>query len=402
MMWSEEKYNRAMSFAAQKHKKQYMPSSDVPYLLHLTMVSGRAMVGALQTPGTDVELVMQAAILHDVLEDTDCLPQEVEAVFGTEVLRGVESLSKRVKIGERRLSKREQMEDSLVRILQQPKEIALVKLADRITNLGIPPVSWFYRDRKMESYVSEAQLILDALGGASPYLATILAGKIQAYAQFFQKREYPIIRTEKDIQTHLWQTVRLRGRYEDSLIHLPTGKISVLGAIRSELEGKSVFAYGIARPQSTIEPLVLVERQPNLPIEEAYVRTTYCVEGIGVHIHRRHPSLDALVKKYGSHTWTVITASNPLGKEKTETENARMNEQLEKELLSKHLRFFRSVGMPHTEEWAPEQSFCILGLSREEAERMGEKYRQNAIVFGRIHAKAELVFTRLSLTAKDT
>lgn len=55
----------------------------------------------------------------------------------------------------------------------------MVKLADRITNLGPPPPQW--SAEKRASYKAEAQRIHDALGAASPFLAARLRERIAAY-----------------------------------------------------------------------------------------------------------------------------------------------------------------------------------------------------------------------------
>jgi (p)ppGpp synthase/HD superfamily hydrolase len=75
------------------------------------------------------------------------------------------------------------MADSLHRIRQQPYEIWLVKLADRITNLTEPPHYWS-REKK-EKYLQEARQIHKALHEASPYLSQRLLEKIAAYPSYF-------------------------------------------------------------------------------------------------------------------------------------------------------------------------------------------------------------------------
>jgi GTP diphosphokinase / guanosine-3',5'-bis(diphosphate) 3'-diphosphatase len=71
------------------------------------------------------------------------------------------------------------MADSLRRIKLQPREVWLVKLADRIVNLQPPPEHW--QADKIAAYRAEARVILAALGEASPLLAARLAEKIEAY-----------------------------------------------------------------------------------------------------------------------------------------------------------------------------------------------------------------------------
>jgi len=72
-----------------------------------------------------------------------------------------------------------QLEDYLRRIKQQPREIWMVKLADRITNLQPPPSHW--DDRMIERYKEGAELIYKELGVASAYLRDRLRVKIDKY-----------------------------------------------------------------------------------------------------------------------------------------------------------------------------------------------------------------------------
>ena len=72
------------------------------------------------------------------------------------------------------------MTDSLRRIRACPGAVWIVKLADRITNLGPPPRSW--TAEKCRAYRDEARAIADALGEASPVLDARLRGRIEAYA----------------------------------------------------------------------------------------------------------------------------------------------------------------------------------------------------------------------------
>jgi GTP diphosphokinase / guanosine-3',5'-bis(diphosphate) 3'-diphosphatase len=65
------------------------------------------------------------------------------------------------------------------RIKQQPREIWMVKLADRITNLQPPPDHW--DDRMIKRYRKGAELIYRELGVASAYLGKRLSVKIDGY-----------------------------------------------------------------------------------------------------------------------------------------------------------------------------------------------------------------------------
>ena len=176
--WSQKTYATAFRFAAEAHNGQLYPGTDLPYIMHVSFVGMEVMAALVQEPERDGNLAVQCALLHDVIEDTVVGYEEIEAGFGTAVAHGVLALTKNPN-----LPKDEQMADSLHRIRQQPHEIWLVKLADRITNLAQPPHYWT-REKKVR-YQAEARQIHAALHEASPYLSQRLLTKIEAYAAYF-------------------------------------------------------------------------------------------------------------------------------------------------------------------------------------------------------------------------
>lgn len=141
MLFSPDRYVDALHFAAHRHATQKVPGTDLPYLVHVTSVATEVIVGLAATPVTDPDLAVLCALLHDTIEDTaegadakDQLAAEIARRFGASVADGVRALSK-----DDRLPKPERMADSLRRIREQPHEIWMAKLADRITNLAPPP-----------------------------------------------------------------------------------------------------------------------------------------------------------------------------------------------------------------------------------------------------------------------
>ncbi|BAY63366.1 hypothetical protein NIES22_34530 [Calothrix brevissima NIES-22] len=175
--WSQETYIKAYKFAAQAHQGQKIPGSDIPYIMHLSFVSMEVIAALNENQEYDGNLAIQCAILHDTIEDTNITYEQVASEFGTNVANGVLALTK-----DNSLAKHLQMADSLQRIQQQPKEIWLVKLADRISNLQPPPYYW--NTEKITKYREEAIQIYDALKDASNFLASRLANKIENYHFF--------------------------------------------------------------------------------------------------------------------------------------------------------------------------------------------------------------------------
>ncbi len=181
-MWNPDLYHRAWDFAAAAHgaKDQRTPDKDYPYIYHIGMVVFETAGALAQETFTQPNLAIQCALLHDVIEDTAVTHDQISKQFGTDVAAGVLALTKYRQVG----NKQAQMADSLRRIQQQPREVWLVKLADRIANLQAPPSHW--SNVKRSAYRTEAMTIHEALRPASPYLAARLSQRITSYKQYIQ------------------------------------------------------------------------------------------------------------------------------------------------------------------------------------------------------------------------
>lgn len=174
--WTSDLWLDAAAFAARAHAGQTVPGTDLPYLLHVTSVA-QEVAGAIAVEGGDGDLAVVCALLHDTLEDCDVTEAELAARFGDAVAAGVAALSKRDGP-----TKEERMADSLRRIRQQPPEVWMVKLADRVTNLQPPPAHW--PPQKCRAYRAQAGVILEQLGAASPHLSGRMQAKMAAYAAY--------------------------------------------------------------------------------------------------------------------------------------------------------------------------------------------------------------------------
>ena len=180
--WSREKYFKALNFAAEAHKGQLVPGTDLPYIVHVSLVTMEILAALAKESVERPNLAVQCGLLHDTLADTYVIYDEIVEQFGSYVADGVLALSNdgAVGISENEVKRRWlQLEDSLHRIKKQPREIWMVKLADRITNLQPPPNHW--NDEKIEHYKEGAELIHRELVSASEYLGERLRMKIDHY-----------------------------------------------------------------------------------------------------------------------------------------------------------------------------------------------------------------------------
>lgn len=176
----QEVYQRAMKFAGEKHFEQKVPGSKSNYLLHLSNVAMEILLAHKEKEDFDLEYTIQVAILHDIIEDTETNFEELTEAFGLDVSNGVLALTKNIALE----SKEQQMVDSLARINLLRKEVGIVKIADRITNLQKPPTHW--ENSKIQYYCQQAKMIANELKGKNEYLENRLTNKISEYKKFIK------------------------------------------------------------------------------------------------------------------------------------------------------------------------------------------------------------------------
>jgi len=178
--WSQETYIKAYRFASEAHLGQLFPGTDLPYMIHVSFVCMEVMAALIVQKEMDGDLAIQCALLHDVIEDTKKCFEDIEESFGMQVATGVKALTKN-----KNMEKEKQLADSLIRIREQPYEIWMVKLADRISNLQPPPADW--TKEEIRKYHADAREIHEALKDSNAYLAARLEEKITNYAGYFNR-----------------------------------------------------------------------------------------------------------------------------------------------------------------------------------------------------------------------
>lgn len=121
--------HKAYDFAYQSHDGQ-MRKSDDPYIIHPVEVAC-----ILAELNADTETIC-SCLLHDVLEDCDVKPKEMEEKFGADIKRIVEGVTK---LGKFSFSSKEERQAENFRKLMvamaEDVRVVLVKLADRLHNM---------------------------------------------------------------------------------------------------------------------------------------------------------------------------------------------------------------------------------------------------------------------------
>ena len=120
---------RAFDFAVTAHEGQKRRDGS-PYVTHA--IAAARIAGEM---GLDDESIM-AALLHDVLEDTDTTHEELEKEFGPDVADIVEGVTKLTRVQYSTLEET-QMENLRKMLMAMAKDIRviLIKLADRLHNM---------------------------------------------------------------------------------------------------------------------------------------------------------------------------------------------------------------------------------------------------------------------------
>jgi len=163
----------AIAIAFSAHEGQYRKYGDkVPYIQHPLRVAfkvSRAMNGLI--------IPVAAAVLHDVLEDTDTPPHVISNACGDDVLWLVQELTNPSKLPEHRKKPRAERKRIDREHLKQVSHSAqIIKLCDRIDNLH--DVSEGPADfRKL--YAQESRLLLEVLSGANKELEDELLAAIE-------------------------------------------------------------------------------------------------------------------------------------------------------------------------------------------------------------------------------
>ena len=174
-MWDSKLTTEAIFFANRSHGDQTMVHPEnMPYSAHYYGVALTAINFAQLVKNVDYDLLICSALLHDTLEDTSASHAEIAEIFGKGIADGVLALTKN-----KYIERQDQMHDSLNRILMQPKEIAIVKMADRYFNLRDNVPAW--SQEKHDAYKQEAQMICDMLGKNLPEIQKILQEQIDNY-----------------------------------------------------------------------------------------------------------------------------------------------------------------------------------------------------------------------------
>lgn len=173
---------QAAYYAAQKHSQQRRKEiAATPYINHPLEV---AKLLAEVAEVTDDSIII-AALLHDTLEDTATLAEEIAQLFGAEILAYVVEVT-----DDKSLSKNERKRLQIERASTLSDGAKLIKLADKISNVRsvayTPPQEWPFIQQ--QEYVAWAYLVYEGLRGVNLQLDALFLNEHCQAIELIHKR----------------------------------------------------------------------------------------------------------------------------------------------------------------------------------------------------------------------
>ena len=156
---------KAKDLALEKHKDLCRPNASAqPLTEHLGEVAAMVEKCGLS------DNAIAAAWLHDIVEDTGVTFEDIDKIFGADVLRMIEGLTDPTPFIDMPLEQRKQAQAD--RLCDKDDDIKIIKICDQISNtqsvLYDPPTDWLLE--KSFLYIQGAKKIADVCRGIRPEL----------------------------------------------------------------------------------------------------------------------------------------------------------------------------------------------------------------------------------------
>jgi len=330
---------KAYAFAEEAHKDEKRESGD-PYITH-----SLAVAETVQKWGLDDSSVA-AALLHDVVEDTNFTLKDIEKRFGKEVAFLVDGLTKLKKI---QYPERDPNVETLRKFIisfGRDLRVVIIKLADRWHNMRTLKFLPEDRQKKIAWETSEIYAPLAYRLGMQR-----LSGELEDLA-------FPYLHPEE----YLWLLDNVKERYEERESYAK--KIKPI--IKKNLEKNGIKVIAIDSRAKRYSSLYKKLQRYDMDLEKIYdlvalriiVKTIEdCYAALGV-IHKLYPPLPGRIKDYiarpkpngyqSLHT-TVFALDNKITEFQIRTEEMHAVDELG---IAAHWAYQQvKSSKRHTEHW---------------------------------------------------
>lgn len=234
---------KAFSISLEAHKEMRRKSGE-PYIYHPLEV---AMV-CVEEIGLGTTSII-AALLHDVVEDTDLELEDIEREFGHKVMTIIDGLTKISGVFDYGSSQQAENFRKMLLTLSDDVRVILIKLADRLNNM-----------RTLASMPRNKQL---KIASETMYLYAPLAHRLGLYAIKSELEDLYLKYTDTDTYKAIVQKINESKSYRNKFIK------TFIQPIEDELNKQS-FDFTIkGRPKSVYSIYNKMKKQ-GIPFEEVY------------------------------------------------------------------------------------------------------------------------------------
>lgn len=234
---------KAFAMALEAHKDMRRKSGE-PYIFHPLAVA-QICVEEIGLGTTSII----AALLHDVVEDTDIELSEIKRLFGQKVARIIDGLTKVAGIFELDSSQQAENFRKMLLTLSEDVRVILIKLADRLHNM-----------RTLDSMPRNKQL---KIASETIYIYAPLAHRLGLYAIKSEMEDLYLRFTDREMYDAIAQNIRdtqaARNKFIKQFVQPIREELDKL-KIKYEIKGRPKSIYSIANKM----------RKQNIPFEEVY------------------------------------------------------------------------------------------------------------------------------------
>jgi Guanosine polyphosphate pyrophosphohydrolases/synthetases len=234
---------RAFTISMEAHKNMRRKSGE-PYVFHPLSVAEICV----QEIGLGTTSII-AALLHDVVEDTDIQLADLERIFGKKIAKIIDGLTKIRGVFEYGTSAQAENFRKMLFTLSEDVRVILIKLADRLHNM-----------RTLDSMPRNKQL---RVASETIYLYAPLAHRLGLNAikteledLYLRFTDYPVF---KEITDKIDETKTSRNKFIKQFVQ----------PVKDELDGLKIDYEIKSRPKS-IFSIYNKMRKQNIPFEEIY------------------------------------------------------------------------------------------------------------------------------------
>ncbi|WP_374448995.1 bifunctional (p)ppGpp synthetase/guanosine-3',5'-bis(diphosphate) 3'-pyrophosphohydrolase [Stella sp.] len=276
----ENAINRAYVFAVQAHGSQKRASGD-PYFSHPVEVAG--ILAAMKLDAASIV----TGLLHDTVEDTVATLEQIEALFGRDIARLVDGVTKLSRL-ELQSDQTKQAENfrKLVLAMSEDIRVLLVKLADRLHNMRTLHFK--------KSADSRRRIARETMEIYAP-----LAERIGMHEMKDELEDLAFAELHPDARQSIIQRLSFLRDQGGGLVARVTSELEQLLAengIAAEISGREKSAYSIWRKMQRKN--VGFEQLADIMAFRAVVGTVEdCYHALGV-IHSRYPVVPGRFKDY--------------------------------------------------------------------------------------------------------